>query len=174
MNQSVHHVFIVMGVSGSGKSVVASSVAQVLNAAALDGDYLQPRANIEKMASGEPLNDEDRAPWLDALNDAIFAMQRTNAVSLMVCSALKKIYRDRLRAGNKNVSFIYLHGEPPVVAERLQQRKGHFFKAEMLATQFATLQEPGSDEPDVLRIEIDQPLEGVVHDVVQGIKQILA
>ena len=81
-----------MGVSGSGKSAVASEVAHQLHAAFLDGDFLHPRRNIEKMASGEPLNDDDRKPWLQALNDAAFAMQRTNKVSLIVCSALKKLF----------------------------------------------------------------------------------
>lgn len=85
-----HHVYVLMGVSGSGKSAVASEVAHQLNAAFLDGDFLHPRSNIMKMASGEPLNDDDRKPWLQALNDAAFAMQRTNKVSLIVCSALKK------------------------------------------------------------------------------------
>lgn len=84
-----HHIYVLMGVSGSGKSAVASEVAHQLHAAFLDGDFLHPRRNIEKMASGEPLNDDDRKPWLQALNDAAFAMQRTNKVSLIVCSALK-------------------------------------------------------------------------------------
>jgi len=89
MNITNHdnHIYVLMGVSGSGKSVVASEVAHQLHAAFLDGDFLHPRRNIMKMASGEALNDEDRTPWLQALNDAAFAMQRTNKVSLIVCSA---------------------------------------------------------------------------------------
>lgn len=90
MSNPQNHVFILMGVSGSGKSAVASAVAHEAEAAMLDGDYLHPRANINKMAAGHALDDNDRAPWLAALNDAIFAMQRTNPVSLLVCSALKK------------------------------------------------------------------------------------
>lgn len=129
-----------MGVSGSGKSAVASEVAHQLHAAFLDGDFLHPRRNIEKMASGEPLNDDDRKPWLQALNDAAFAMQRTNKVSLIVCSALKKHYRDLLREGNPNLSFIYLKGDFDVIESRLKARKGHFFKTQMLVTQFETLQ----------------------------------
>ncbi len=132
-----------MGVSGSGKSAVASEVAHQLHAAFLDGDFLHPRSNITKMASGEPLNDDDRTPWLQALNDAAFAMQRTNKVSLIVCSALKKSYRDILRKGNPNLSFIYLKGDFDVIESRLKARKGHFFKTQMLVTQFETLQEPG-------------------------------
>ena len=152
-----HHIYVLMGVSGSGKSAVASEVAHQLHAAFLDGDFLHPRRNIEKMASGEPLNDDDRKPWLQALNDAAFAMQRTNKVSLIVCSALKKHYRDLLREGNPNLSFIYL--------------KGDFFKTQMLVTQFETLQEPGADETDVLVVDIDQPLEGVVASTIEVIKK---
>ncbi len=107
------------------------------------------RANINKMAAGHALDDNDRAPWLAALNDAIFAMQRTNPVSLLVCSALKKSYRDRLREGNRNLHFLYLKGDKTVIEERLKQRKGHFFKPQMLVSQFATLEEPGEQEPDI-------------------------
>ena len=145
-----HHIYVLMGVSGSGKSAVASEVAHQLHAAFLDGDFLHPRRNIEKMASGEPLNDDDRKPWLQALNDAAFAMQRTNKVSLIVCSALKKHYRDLLRAGNPNLSFIYLKGDFDVIE---------------------TLQEPGADETDVLVVDIDQPLEGVVASTIEVIKK---
>ena len=157
-----HHIYVLMGVSGSGKSAVASEVAHQLHAAFLDG---------EKMASGEPLNDDDRKPWLQALNDAAFAMQRTNKVSLIVCSALKKHYRDLLREGNPNLSFIYLKGDFDVIESRLKARKGHFFKTQMLVTQFETLQEPGADETDVLVVDIDQPLEGVVASTIEVIKK---
>ena len=151
-----------MGVSGSGKSAVANAVAHQLNAAFLDGDFLHPRANIEKMSAGHPLNDDDRRPWLESINDAAFAMQRTNDVSLIVCSALKKSYRDILRKGNKNLSFVYLKGDFDTIESRLRARKGHFFKPQMLVTQFATLEEPGSDEHDVLVVDINQSLEKVV------------
>ncbi|BDH44237.1 gluconokinase [Salmonella enterica subsp. enterica serovar Choleraesuis] len=157
-----HHVYVLMGVSGSGKSAVASEVAHQLHAAFLDGDFLHPRCNIVKMASGEPLNDQDRVPWLKALNDAAFAMQRTNKVSLIVCSALKKQYRDILREGNSNLSFVYLRGDFELIESRLKARKGHFFKTQMLVTQFETLEEPTSDERDVLIVDIDQPLDGVI------------
>lgn len=96
-----HHIYVLMGVSGSGKSAVASEVAHQLHAAFLDGDFTPSASQYRKMASGEPLNDDDRKPWLQALNDAAFAMQRTNKVSLIVCSALKKHYRDLLREGNQ-------------------------------------------------------------------------
>ncbi|WP_058910410.1 gluconokinase [Entomohabitans teleogrylli] len=161
-----HHIYVLMGVSGSGKSAVASEVAHRLQAAFLDGDFLHPRSNIMKMASGEPLNDDDRAPWLKALNDAAFAMQRTNKVSLIVCSALKKHYRDMLRDGNPNLSFIYLKGDYELIESRLKARKGHFFKPQMLVTQFAALEEPQADERDVLVVDIDQTLDDVVASTI--------
>ena len=166
-----HHIYVLMGVSGSGKSAVASEVAHRLGAAFLDGDFLHPRSNILKMASGDPLNDDDRKPWLQALNDAAFAMQRTNKVSLIVCSALKKHYRDILRDGNPNLSFIYLKGSAEVIENRLRARKGHFFKPQMLVTQFAALEEPQADEPDVLVVDITPPLEEVVESTIAVITQ---
>ncbi|MEA1063068.1 gluconokinase [Erwinia sp. HR93] len=166
-----HHVYVLMGVSGSGKSAVAGEMAHKLHAAFLDGDFLHPRRNILKMASGEPLNDDDRIPWLKALNDAAFAMQRTNKISLIVCSALKKSYRDLLREGNPNLAFIYLKGDYALIESRLKARKGHFFKPQMLVTQFDALEEPQADEGDVLVVDIDQPLDGVVANAISMIKQ---
>jgi len=167
MTTNSNHIFVLMGVSGSGKSVVANALARELSAAFLDGDFLHPRSNINKMAAGHALNDDDRAPWLAAINDAAFAMQRTNAISIIVCSALKKAYRDRLRVGNDNLSFIYLKGTFDVIEERMKARKGHFFKTEMLTTQFDTLEEPGADETDVFVVNIDQPVEKVIGDALK-------
>ncbi|KAJ9430940.1 MULTISPECIES: gluconokinase [Pantoea] len=165
-----HHVFILMGVSGSGKSAVANQVSHQLNTAFLDGDFLHPRSNIMKMADGHPLDDTDRQPWLQALNDAAFAMQRTQEISIIVCSALKKSYRDILRQGNENLKFIYLQGDFETIESRLKARKGHFFKPQMLVTQFATLQEPGADEPDVLVVDINHSLDEVVAATVATIE----
>jgi gluconokinase len=166
-----HRVYVIMGVSGSGKSVVASAIANQLSSAFLDGDFLHPRANIIKMSAGHALNDDDRAPWLALLNDAAFAMQRTNEVSVIVCSALKKCYRDRLRQDNGNLSFIYLKGDFDLIESRLKARKGHFFKPQMLVSQFDALEEPMAEETDVKAIDINQPIEGVVADVIQHIQQ---
>jgi len=98
-------------------------------------------------------------------------MQRTNKVSLIVCSALKKVYRDQLREGNPNLSFIYMKGDFEVIENRLKARKGHFFKTQMLVTQFETLQEPKADEPDVLVVNIDQSLENVVASTIEVINK---
>lgn len=170
--QSLHHVFILMGVSGSGKSAVASGVAQHTGAAFLDGDFLHPRANITKMASGHALNDDDRKPWLKALNDAAFAMQRTNEVSLIVCSALKKQYRDMLRDGNQCLHFLYLKGDYALIEERLKARKGHFFKPQMLVTQFETLEEPTAAEHDVYEIDISTSLDNVIEQTINTINSV--
>ncbi|MGG4610022.1 gluconokinase [Providencia sp. Me31A] len=172
--QQQNYAFVLMGVSGSGKSAVANGVAQQLQAAFLDGDFLHPKTNILKMASGHALNDDDRQPWLEALNQAVFAMQRTNSISLVVCSALKKKYRDILRADNKNLFFIYLKGDSEVIEERLKARKGHFFKPEMLKTQFATLEEPTAAETDVHVVDIRQTLEDVIGNTCLTIKKIVA
>ncbi len=172
--QKQNYTFVLMGVSGSGKSAVATGVAQQLQAAFLDGDFLHPKSNILKMASGHALNDDDRKPWLVALNNAIFAMQRTNKISLVVSSALKKSYRDILREGNHNLYFIYLKGDAVVIEERLKARKGHFFKPEMLKSQFDALQEPGADEPDVQVVDIRPSLENVIENTCSTIRRIVA
>lgn len=168
---NANRVIVVMGVSGSGKSVVASEAARKLGGAMLDGDFLHPRANILKMSSGQSLNDDDRAPWLTALNDAAFAMQRTNAISFIVCSALKRRYRDRLREGNPTLRFVYLKGAYELIEGRMKARGTHFFKPQMLVTQFDALEEPGEDEADVWSVSIDQPLEDVVNEVIARITE---
>lgn len=172
--QKQNYTFVLMGVSGSGKSAVANGVAQQLQAAFLDGDFLHPKSNIMKMASGHALNDDDRHPWLVALNQAIFAMQRTNNVSVVVCSALKKKYRDILREDNKNLFFVYLKGDSATIEERLMARKGHFFKPEMLKSQFDALEEPNEQEQDVRIVDIRQSLDDVIANTCLTINQVVA
>lgn len=161
---------IIMGVSGSGKSSVAQAVAQHLHLKMLDGDDLHPRANILKMAGGTPLDDQDRAPWLERINDAAFALQHKNEVGIIVCSALKKQYRDVIRAGNQ-VVFVHLHGAMEVILERMQQRQGHFMKPQMLQSQFATLELPDHTEPDVISIAIEGTFSEVVEQVIAQLRQ---
>lgn len=165
-----HRVFVVMGVSGSGKSSVAAEAARETGAAFLDGDFLHPRSNILKMAAGKPLTDEDREPWLTALNNAVFAMQRSNRLSIIVCSALKRCHRDRLRDGNPDLTFIYLEGERELIEGRLKSRAGHFFKPEMLDSQFGALEVPDAEEPDVIPVSVGPPLAEVVGAVAEIIR----
>lgn len=164
-----HMLWVVMGVSGCGKSAVARRLSAQLDIPYLDGDYLHPRENVDKMAAGCSLNDDDRQPWLAALNTAGYSMLRTNSASLMICSALKKQYRDTLRAGNPGIRFLFLDGRFDVIESRLKQRQGHYFNAALLTSQFNTLQYPQSDEADVIVIDIEQPLDDVIKACVQQI-----
>src|SRR5471030_2680174 len=99
---------ILMGVAGTGKSCVGQALAKRFNAKFIDGDDLHPRANIQKMASGQALDDSDRGPWLERLNDVAFSLRQKNETGFVVCSALKKRYRDCLRAGNAGITFLWL------------------------------------------------------------------
>jgi gluconokinase len=167
--ETTNRVVVVMGVSGCGKSSVARALAAEFDAAMLDGDFLHPRANVEKMARGEPLTDDDRRPWLAALNDAAFAMSRTNKLSILVCSALKRSYRDRLREGNPGLCFIYLKGSYELIETRIMARTGHFLKPGMLKSQFEALEEPGGDEADVMTVGV----EGSLAEVVAAARHVL-
>ncbi|CAM3812307.1 gluconokinase [Rahnella victoriana] len=163
---------ILMGVSGSGKSTVGAALAREINAKFIDGDDLHPRANIQKMASGTPLNDDDRAPWLLRLNDAAYSLRHKNETGIIVCSALKRRYRDALRKDNEGMVFIYMKGSFDVIAERLKARAGHFMPTDLLRSQFDALEEPGEDEPDVLRVNIDHKLDGVVDRCIAALKTV--
>ncbi|QLB43039.1 gluconokinase [Mannheimia pernigra] len=165
--------FILMGVSSTGKTSVGTAIAQKLGLKLIDGDDLHPRANILKMANGTPLNDDDRRPWLERINDAAFSLEQKSEKGIIVCSALKKKYRDQIRAGNADVKFLFLNGSFEVVLERMKQRKGHFMKPEMLQSQFNTLEIPQADEPGVFFIDIDGSFEEVVERCVETVKPLI-
>jgi gluconokinase len=162
---------IVMGVSGSGKSTVGAQLAAKLGAKFIDGDDLHPRANIVKMAQGEPLNDDDRVPWLERIRDAAFSLEQKNEHGVIVCSALKQSYRDQIRTGNQNLRFIFLDGDLGIITSRMRARQGHFMKVSMVESQFATLERPTSSETDVIRIEIHQEVELVVAQAYAALYQ---
>lgn len=162
--------FILMGVSSTGKTNIGTEVARRLHLKLIDGDDLHPRANIIKMGSGQPLNDEDRHPWLERINDAAFSLEQKSEKGIIICSALKKKYRDQIRQGNKNVRFLFLNGSFELVLERMKQRQGHYMKTEMLKSQFATLEVPQTDEPDVIHIDISGSFEEVVEACIQAIQ----
>lgn len=138
---------VVMGVSGSGKTTVAKKLAKKLNYFFYDADDFHPKANIEKMSRGVPLNDDDRLPWLESLRDLLQKNLKFGKPTIMACSALKKSYRDILRQAGK-VKIVYLKGDFETIYSRMQERK-HFMKPEMLKSQFADLEEPNN------AIEID-------------------
>ena len=134
-------IIVIMGVAGAGKSTVGESLAAELHYKFLDGDSLHPPRNIEKMTHDIPLTDADRAPWLAAIHGRIVdSLQRAEDL-VVACSALKQRYRDALNSG-VTITWVYLKGSRELIAERLRQRKHHFMKPEMLASQFADLEEP--------------------------------
>lgn len=165
--------FILMGVSSTGKTSVGTAVAERLHLKLIDGDDLHPRANILKMGQGIPLNDQDREPWLERINDAAFSLIQKNEQGIIVCSALKKAYRDKIRQGNNHLHFLFLHGEFELVLERMKKRQGHYMKADMLKSQFDTLEVPQADESDVIFIDIDASFEEVVERCVQALQPLL-
>ncbi len=152
---------VVMGVCGSGKTSVGMAIAQKLGCRFLDGDDLHPRANIIKMSEGHPLNDEDRYPWLVRISDVFFSLSRRSENAVIVCSALKKKYRDIIRDGN-DVLFVHLVGSYDLILERMKKRQGHYMKESMVQSQFDTLEMPTADETDVISIDITPPLEEVI------------
>ena len=138
---------VVMGVSGSGKSTVGSALAQRLRVPFLDADALHPPANIVKMTAGQPLNDDDRYPWLQKVGEWL-ADHRDGGV--VACSALKRKYRDQLRAYCPRVEFLHLRGSPEVIGRRLAARSGHFMPPALLQSQFDALEPLGADERGVV------------------------
>ncbi|HET6732265.1 gluconokinase [Mycobacterium sp.] len=154
---------VVMGVSGSGKSTVGAALAQRLRVPFADADDFHPPANIAKMTAGEPLDDDDRYPWLEAIGEWLAA--RDGSGGVMSCSALKRKYRDQLRRHCAGVEFLHLAGTPEVIGRRQASRPGHFMPASLLASQFKTLEPLESDESGVT-IDVDQNIDSIVDDYV--------
>ncbi len=155
--------FVVMGVSGCGKSLIGGMVAQTLGLTFVDGDDLHPAANVEKMRNGTPLNDADREPWLDAVG-AVLAPGNT----VIACSALKRAYRNRIRAqAGGTVTFLYLRGNRDTLLARVSARPGHFMPPSLLDSQLATLEPPGPDEHH-LTADIDMTPDAIVAHFATG------
>lgn len=147
-------VIVVMGVSGSGKSTVASMLAHRLHWIYEDGDWFHPEANVEKMHHGEPLTDQDRRPWLGAIAAWIDNTRKAGNHGVVACSALKRAYRDILISERRDVRLVFLKGERELIARRIAARDDHFMPAFLLDSQFAALEEPTADErPIVVSIE---------------------
>ena len=161
--------FVIMGVSGCGKSSVGAGLAQVCGLAFIDGDSLHPPANIAKMSSGQPLDDADRGPWLVAVGQVLAAAQGPLAVG---CSALKRRYRDVIRAqsGQAPVHFLHLAAPKVVLAARVAARQGHFMPPALLDSQYAALEPLDPDEPGLV-IDIDRPIEAIVADAARYVRE---
>lgn len=152
---------VVMGVSGCGKSSVGEQLAAGYGVHFIEGDRLHPAANVEKMAQGIPLTDADRLPWLDAVGAEIRTSLRQGEGAVFSCSALKKAYRDRLRAAaGGNLAFVYLEGSPDLLKKRMAARQGHFMPVSLLEDQLRTLEVP-TGEKGVVTVDIDDTIDGI-------------
>jgi gluconokinase len=171
-------VFIVMGVSGSGKTTVGKALSKRFGWKYYEGDEYHPAGNIEKMKRGIPLDDEDRLPWLQSLRKIIEEAANKNENIVIACSALKEAYREILRghvpdlplSANNEVKFIYLKGSYNTIKERMEKRPDHFFKPEMLKSQFNTLEEP----QDAIIIDISKPNQETISDVIESVRGYLS
>ena len=139
-------LYVVMGVSGSGKSVIGAAFARALDVHFVEGDDYHSATNVERMSSGVPLTDDDRAQWLRSLAARIREAKATGTGLVVSCSALKRSYRDILRGASSELRFIFLHGSRALLAERLAGRRGHYMPPSLLESQLATLEEPAPAE----------------------------
>lgn len=149
---------VVMGVSGSGKSTVGQGLAQALGVRFLEGDALHPPQNVQRMAAGIALTDADRQGWLALIAQALAQSAQQNEGLVVACSALKRTYRDQLRAACVGLRFVYLHGDAVLLAQRLQSRQGHYMPPSLLASQLDTLEPPADDEQAIQLNIAEQPL----------------
>lgn len=154
-----------MGVAGSGKTAVGMQVAQKLSWIFLDADNFHPPANIEKMKHGIPLNDQDRAPWLQRLHDELQDQMAEGHSVILACSALKETYRKVLRDEVSPPTFVYLDVDPETIRDRLQHRTAHFFPKELMESQFAALEKP----KDAIIVDARKPLADVVDQVIRAL-----
>ena len=162
-------LYVIMGVSGSGKTTIGTALARALDVPFVEGDQLHPRANVERMARGIPLTDEDRQPWLIAIAQRLREADQTGSGLVIACSALKRSYRDLLRSrGSAKIRFVYLRGDQSLVADRLKGRHGHFMPASLLESQFAALEEPDPKE-HVLVCDIGESPAAIVDSLVQRV-----
>lgn len=161
-------LYVIMGVCGSGKSLIGAMLARALDIAFVEGDDLHPPENVQRMAAGIPLTDDDRQGWLLAIAARLREAKRAGIGLVASCSALKRPYRDLLRsAGDRDLRFVYLKGAKALLAQRLAQRRGHFMPASLLDSQLAILEEPTPDERAWV-CDITQAPHVIVADLARG------
>jgi gluconokinase len=157
-------VFVIMGVSGCGKTTVGQALAQKLACPFFDGDDFHPPENVAKMGNGIPLTDADRIPWLATLHDLLAEYVTSGNTAVLACSALKKKYRQQLRDGNDNIVFVNLHGEFDLIWQRMKTRPNHYMKADMPQSQFDTLEVPADNE--ALTLPITLPIAAIITTIL--------
>ncbi|MEU0556230.1 gluconokinase [Dactylosporangium sp. NPDC006015] len=167
MPDSPPPVIVVMGVAGTGKTTVGALLAGRLGWRYAEADDFHPPANVAKMAAGQPLTDEDRAPWLAAIGRWIDEHAAAGTPGVVSCSGLRRAYRDQLRDGRPQVRLVFLEGSRELITRRLAARHGHFMRVEMLDSQFAALEPPQPGE-DILAVSIDATPEQIVDEIVRG------
>lgn len=155
--------FILMGVSGSGKTAVGKALAQNLGWDFFDADDFHPSANVTKMASGIPLDDTDRAPWLRTLHELISSRLTTHHPAVLACSALKERYRQQLLEGNEGAQIVYLKGSYELIWSRMEKRTSHYMKPSMLKSQFDALEEPSN----ALTVDVALSIAEIVEKIIQ-------
>ena len=155
-----------MGVSGTGKTTVAQALQQRLGWPFAEGDDLHPAANVAKMAAGIPLEDADRWPWLDTIAAWTSEQAAADRSTIVTCSALHRAYRDRLRVAAAGTVFVHLVGSPDLLAERMDNRLGHFMPSSLLASQLETLEPLEADEPGVV-VDVSATIDAMVAQVLE-------
>jgi len=163
-------VIIVMGVAGSGKTVIGSLLAAELGAGFVDADDFHSPENVALMRRGMPLDDAARGPWLDRLAAAVQAAIEERRGLVLACSALRRAYRVRLGIGRPQVRLVHLEGEEALLRERLEQRTGHFMPASLLASQCALLEHPTDDERPI-RVDVALPPETIVRHIITALRR---
>jgi gluconokinase len=161
-------VIVLMGVSGTGKTEVGTRLARALGAEFVEGDDYHPPANIEKMRSGVPLDDADRQPWLETLSREIGTWLDAGRTVVLACSALKRRYRDILKAGRAGVRFVHLKGPEALIRSRLDHRRGHYMPPSLLDSQFAALEEP----TEAITVSIEGPPEAIVAEIMKKLAKV--
>ncbi|MDQ2926705.1 MAG: gluconokinase [Pseudomonadota bacterium] len=161
---------VVMGVSGSGKSTIGAGIAESLGLHFIDGDALHSPESVAKMQAGTPLQDDDRWPWLDRIGACLADSTRWPRGVVIACSALKRAYRDRIRAAAPGVRFVFLDGTEALIHSRLAGRSGHYMPSALLASQLRTLEVPSADEGDVQRLGVELAANDIVERAVLALK----
>ncbi|KAM8886376.1 putative gluconokinase isoform 2-T3 [Spinachia spinachia] len=175
-------IYVIMGVSGCGKSALGAFLSEKMGLPLHEGDHFHPQENIEKMARGEPLTDQDRLPWLLKLHEVIERERASGGEAFVACSALKRLYRQILLCGSKaldssnspdrevlpptppHVLFLFLHGDYDLIQQRVSARRGHYMKADLLRSQFALL-EPPLEEENVLPLDLSRSISDLATEV---------